>query len=75
MVPHGVHIVHTCTMEIKSMMSEHMYMAWLSRLSKVDFVHFLFYFFSFSFSFIFYFLFLEQPRLGVISHAVTSVTT
>ena len=32
----------------------------------------LFYFF---FSFLFYFLFLEQLRLGVISHAVTSVTT
>ena len=31
----------------------------------------LFYFF---FSFLFYFLFLEQLRLGVISHAVTSVT-
>jgi len=30
--------------------------------------------FDFSFSFIFYFLFLEQLRLGVISHAVTSVT-
>ena len=29
--------------------------------------------FSF-FSFLFYFLFLEQLRLGVISHAVTSVT-
>jgi len=25
MVPYGVHMMHTCTMEIKSMMSEHMY--------------------------------------------------
>jgi len=36
-----------------------------------------FYFLSFIlflFFFIFYFLFLEQHRLGVISHAVTSVT-
>ena len=24
MVPHGVHMVHTCMMEIKSMMSGHM---------------------------------------------------
>jgi len=29
----------------------------------------------FFFFLLFYFLFLEQPRLGVISHAVTSVTT
>jgi len=38
---------------------------------------FLFSLFYFSFSFFFYslFLFLEQLRLGVISHAVTSVTT
>jgi len=28
MVPYGVHIVHTCMTEIKSMMSEHMYTAW-----------------------------------------------
>jgi len=28
MVPHGIYMVHTCTMEIKSMMSGHMYMAW-----------------------------------------------
>ena len=34
--------------------------------------HFLFYF---SVSFLFFFLFLEQLGLGVISHAVTSVTT
>jgi len=49
---------------------------WLvSRPSTVDFIHF--YFLSFIllfFSFIFYFLFLEQLRLGVISHTVTSVT-
>ena len=31
--------------------------------------------FSFSFSLIFYFLFLEQLRLGIICHAVTSVTS
>ena len=38
---------------------------------------FLFSLFYFYFSFFFYslFLFLEQLRLGVISHAVTSVTT
>ena len=36
---------------------------------------FIFSFFCFYFAFIFYFLFLEQLRLGVISHAVTSVTT
>ena len=38
---------------------------------------FLFFLFYFSFSFFFYspFLFLEQLRLGVISHTVTSVTT
>ena len=33
------------------------------------------FFYLIFFSFIFYFLFLEQLRLGVISHAVTSVTT
>ena len=42
-------------------------------------LHFLFslftlFYFS-SFSFLFYFLFLEQLRLGLISHAVTSVTS
>ena len=49
----------------------------MSRSSKVDFVHFYFLSFMFLFSFFFYslFLFLEQLRLGVISHAVTSVTT
>ena len=26
-VPHGVHMVHTCIIEIKSMMSGHMYTA------------------------------------------------
>ena len=35
----------------------------------------LFLFFLFRFIFLFYFLFLEQLRLGVISHTVTSVTT
>jgi len=35
---------------------------------------FFFLSFYFSLSFIFYFLFLEQLRLGVISHTVTSVT-
>jgi len=35
---------------------------------------FFFLSFYFSLSFIFYFLFLEQLGLGVISHAVTSVT-
>ena len=48
----------------------------LSRSSKVDFVHFYFslFYFSFSFFILLYFLFLEQLGLGVISHAVTSVT-
>jgi len=41
----------------------------------VDLVFSLFYFsFLFLFCFIFYFLFLEQLGLGLISHAVTSVT-
>ena len=44
----------------------------MSRLSKVDFVHF--YFLSFIFLLLFIFLFLEQLRLGFISHTVTSVT-
>ena len=58
----------------------------MSRSLKVDFVHFYFLllFFSFPsflffsvlfFSFLFLFLFLEQLGLGVISHAVTSVTS
>ena len=53
------------------------YSKWLcvSRPSIVDFIHFYFLsFIWFFFFFIFYFLFLEQLRLGVISHAVTSVT-
>jgi len=42
----------------------------------VDLVFSLFYFlFLFLFCFIFYFLFLEQLGLGLIGHAVTSVTT
>jgi len=46
----------------------------LSSLQTVDLVFSIFYFsFLFSFCFIFYFLFLEQ--LGLIGHAVTSVTT
>ena len=28
MVPHGVYMVHVCTMEINSMISRHMYIAW-----------------------------------------------
>ena len=51
----------------------------MSRSLKVDFVHFYFlsFIFIFLFSFFFYslFLFLEQLRLGVISHAVTSATS
>jgi len=46
----------------------------MSRSLTVDFIHFYFLVFYFSLSFIFYFLFLEQLRLGVICHAVTSVT-
>jgi len=42
----------------------------------VDLVFSLFYFlFLFLFRFIFYFLFLEQLGLGLIGHAITSVTT
>ena len=42
----------------------------VSRLKKVDLTYFTFFFI-----FIFYFLFLEQLGLGLIGHAVTSVTT
>ena len=50
--------------------------AYLSRPLTVDFIYFYFFsFVLFFFSLLFYFLFLEQLRLGVISHAVTSVTT
>ena len=52
------------------------YRSLVSSLQTVDLVFSLFYFsFLFSFHFIFYFLFLEQPGLGLIGHAVTSVTT
>ena len=48
----------------------------LSSSQTVDLVFSLFYFlFLFLFCFIFYFLFLEQLGLGLIGHAVTSVTT
>jgi len=48
----------------------------VSSSQTVDLVFSLFHFsFLFSFYFIFYFLFLEQLGLGLISHAVTSVTT
>ena len=30
-VPHGIHIVHACIIEIKSMMSEYMYTAYWPR--------------------------------------------
>jgi len=47
----------------------------VSRSLTVDFIlFFLFYFFYFSFSFSFYLPFLEQLGLGLIGHAVTSVT-
>ena len=61
------------------MTSGYMYMAcWPGVLSlqMVDLVFSLFYFsFLVLFHFIFYFLFLEQLGLGLICHAVTSVTT
>ena len=41
----------------------------MSRLKKVDLVYFILFFIYFSI-----FLFLEQLGLGLISHAVTSVT-
>jgi len=44
----------------------------MSSLQTMDLVFSIFYF---SFGFIFYFLFLEQLGLGLIGHAVTSVTT
>ena len=47
----------------------------LSRLLMVNSVLFSYILFYCSFSFFFYFLFLEQLGLGLISHAVTSVTT
>ena len=47
----------------------------LSRPLTRNFIYFYFLSFVLFFSFLFYFLFLEQLRLGVISHAVTSVTT
>jgi len=45
----------------------------VSRLLTMDLTFIFVSYFIFSFSFLF--LFLEQLRLGVISHAVTSVTT
>ena len=49
----------------------------MSRSKKVDltFFFFPFYFYFFLFNLFFYFLFLEQLELGLISHAITSVTT
>ena len=41
----------------------------------VDFIFLLAFYFIFFFSFFVYFLFLEQLGLGLIGHAVTSVTT
>jgi len=47
----------------------------LSRLKKMDLIYFIFIFiFYFIFNLFFYFLFLEQLGLGVIGHAITSVT-
>ena len=47
----------------------------VSRLKKVDLIYFIFSFiFYFIFELFFYFLFLEQLGLGLIGHAVTSVT-
>ena len=45
----------------------------MSRSKKVDLIYFSFRFY-FLFDVFFYFLFLEQLRLGLIGHAVTSVT-
>jgi len=55
-------------------MSKWIWKAVVSRSLRVDFIlsfHFILLFFFF---FLFNFLFLEQLRLGIISHAVTSVT-
>ena len=46
----------------------------MSRLLTVDFIFLLAFYFIFFFSFFFSFLFLEQLGLGLIGHAVTSVT-
>ena len=47
----------------------------MSRLKKVDLIYFIFLFiFYFIFDLFFHFLFLEQLGLGLIGHAVTSVT-
>ena len=45
----------------------------MSRSLTIDFI--FLHFILFLFSFFFYFLFLEQNWLGLIGHAVTSVTT
>jgi len=48
----------------------------MSRSKKVDLTYFIFLsIFIFIFDLFLYFLFLEQLGLGVIGHAVTSVTT
>ena len=47
----------------------------ISRLKKVDLTYFIFLFIFILFSIYFsIFLFLEQLRLGLIGHAITSVT-
>ena len=54
-------------------------LAWSSDLSSSQMVDLVFLYFTFYFYFhsvlFFYFLFLEQLGLGLIGHAVTSVTT
>ena len=63
-LPESIHSVHPV-----------FHMSMLSRSLTVDFILFSFFIlFYFYFLFLFNFLFLEQLRLGVISHAVTSVT-
>jgi len=51
---------------------------WFHHMSSLQMVDLVFLYFTFHFYFIFdlffYFLFLEQPGLGLIGHAVTSVT-
>ena len=49
--------------------------AFMSKSLTVDFIFLLVFYFILFFSFFFYFLFLEQLGLGLIGHAVTSVTT
>ena len=52
-----------------------LFLTCMSRSKKIDLIYFILLFtFYFLFDLFFYFLFLEQLGLGLIGHAVTSVT-